>query len=184
MKKLLSLLLGLCVSTTVLHSQETEFKFTPSGLTDFVVTPCDGKTQAELYMKALDWVAVTYKNPKEVLKSQVENEFIRIEGSSNNLLCMQAVGKTCFLSRYTIEISFKEGKYKFDVLNMESYSAQQGWNEFPIDDRSGDLYFNKKGELKGMYRYNGEVADYFNSLNSSLLSYMKGIDTDSNKGDW
>ena len=172
------------MGTTVLHSQETEFKFTPAGLTDFVVTPCDGKTQTELYMKALDWVAVTYKNPKEVLKSQVESDFIRIEGSSNNLLCVQAVGKTCFLSRYTIEISFKDGKYKFDVLNLDSYSPQQGWNEFPIDDRSGDLYFNKKGELKGMYRYNGEVADYFNILNSSLLKYMQGTNVDSNKGDW
>lgn len=184
MKKLLSLLLGLFLGTQVLHSQETEFKFEPSGLTDFVVTPCEGKSQADLYKKGLDWVAVTYKNPKEVLKAQIENDFIRIEGSSDNLLCIQAMGKTCFLSKYIVEIYFKDGKYKFDVLSMESFSPQQGWNEFPIDVRSGDLYFNSKGELKGIYRYNGEVADYFNSLNSNLLKYIQGTNSDANKGDW
>jgi hypothetical protein len=37
-------------------SQETEFKFTKDGFTDYVVTPVENKTAAELYKKTIDWV--------------------------------------------------------------------------------------------------------------------------------
>lgn len=54
------------------HSQESEFKFTKDGLTDFVVSPVNGKTQSELYKKALDWVSYSFKEPGEVIKANIE----------------------------------------------------------------------------------------------------------------
>ena len=115
MKKIvLALLIGFCG-----FAQETEFKFSKEGFTDFVVTEVPGKTQSELYKKAIDWVAVTYKNPKEVIKAQIENDYIRITGVSDNLLLFNAMGKKYYSADYTIEISFKDGKYKFEVLNLE-----------------------------------------------------------------
>ena len=44
-------------------SQETEFKFTKDGFTDYLVIPCEGKTQTDLYKRAIDWVNVTFNNP-------------------------------------------------------------------------------------------------------------------------
>ena len=93
MKKIIYFLLATISISNLSFGQETEFKFTKEGFTDFVVTQCEGKTQAELYKKALDWVSVTYKNPKEVIKAQIENDYIRIEGSSNSLVCLNILGK-------------------------------------------------------------------------------------------
>ena len=78
MKKIL--LLVLLTFSTLSFGQETEFKFTKNGFTDFVVTTIENKTQQELYKKTLDWIQVTYKNPKEVLLAQIENDYIRFEG--------------------------------------------------------------------------------------------------------
>jgi hypothetical protein len=149
------------------------------------VTTCDGITQTDLYKKSLDWVSATYKNPKEVLKSQIENDFIRIEGSSPDIYCINALGaKTCYQSRYVVEISFKDGRYRFDVLSLESYSTQGGWFNVPINEQSGDLYYNKKGELKGTYKYMDEIAVQFNALNLSLKNYTLGLSDSKKKGDW
>jgi hypothetical protein len=78
MKKILLVLLMLAGFYS--NAQETEFKFAKEGFTDYVVGTVEGKTAQELYKKTLDWVSVTYKNPKEVIKAQIENDYIRIEG--------------------------------------------------------------------------------------------------------
>jgi hypothetical protein len=115
MKKLL--LGSLLLLSMIGFSQETEFKFTKNGFTDFVVTQVDGKNQSELYKKVLDWVQVTYKDPKEVIKAQIENDYVRIEGFRDNTICNEALGmKNCWSIRYQIEIYVKDDKYK---LNMD-----------------------------------------------------------------
>ena len=98
------ILLFFLFSTIIGFAQETEFKFSKKGFTDFVVVECENKTQSELYKKTLDWVAVNYNTPSDVIKGQIENDYIRIEGFSKDLV---ANG-----TRYQIEISFKDGKYK------------------------------------------------------------------------
>jgi hypothetical protein len=180
MKKIILVLSMLTFSISI-FSQETEFKFQKDGFTDFIVTNCDGKTQSELFKKTLDWVLLTYKNPKEVIKAQIENEYIRIEGSSSNLVCFNAMGKSCDLARYTIEISFKDGKYKFDVIKNIEYLYQSGWVEIRLDKT--ELYYNNKGEIRNNYKYFPEIAEYFNNLNRELKDFiMKG--NQPNNKDW
>ena len=149
MKKII-LLLSLLSSSTIIYSQETEFKFVKEGFTDFVITQCEGKTQSELYKKALDWVSVTFKNPKEVIKAQIENDYIRIEGSSKNLVCFNAMGKSCNTAKYNIEISFKDGKYK-SILdgNHRAYKAIKNKNktikvrELDLDSKTTPKIYKK-----------------------------------------
>ncbi len=181
MKKII-LLLSLLSSSTIIYSQETEFKFVKEGFTDFVITQCEGKTQSELYKKALDWVSVTFKNPKEVIKAQIENDYIRIEGSSKNLVCFNAMGKSCNTAKYNIEISFKDGKYKFDVINNIEYLYEAGWAEIRLDKT--ELYYNKKGEIRSAYKYFPEIADYFNNLNFELKEFLISDKIPSKKSDW
>ena len=112
-------MLGLLVFFNLsIYGQESEFKFTKDGLTDFVVTPVNGKMQNELYKKTLDWISLTFKEPGEVIKANIENEYIRIEGFSKELICYSYMGKRCGATKYEIEISFKDGKYTFDVLSI------------------------------------------------------------------
>ena len=60
MKKILFVLLILMSFYS--NAQETEFTFTAEkGMTDFIVTPVEGKTAPEIYKKVIEWIKVTYK---------------------------------------------------------------------------------------------------------------------------
>jgi len=186
MKKITFLLFFLFAVSAI--AQETEFKFSKDGFTDYVVTACVGKTQAELYKKTLDWVAVTYKNPKEVIKAQIENDYIRIEGSSKALIVLNILGKTYYDATYQIEISFKDGKYKFDVIEVRYYTTPSqyspgGWGEFGLANTEG--YYNKKGQIRSAFKYIPEtLPDYFNTLNLELKDFLMSDQIPSKKNEW
>lgn len=188
MKKIIYFLLTTISISNLSFSQETEFKFKKEGFTDFVVTQCEGKTQAELYKKTLDWVSVTYKNPKEVIKAQIENDYIRIEGSSNSLICLNILGKKFNNATYQIEISFKEGKYKFDVIEIRQYTEPSqygagGWSEVGL--ATTEPYYNKKGEIRGIFKYFPElIPTYFNKLNLELKDYLISDNIPTKKSEW
>ena len=181
MKKLIAILI-----TGILSAQETEFKLTPKdGFTDYVVIQKDGQTAAQLYQKTLDWANRTYSNPEKAIIGKIENEYIRILGAKPNFLCVHAIGiPTCQDSRYEIEISFKDGKYKFDVTKLELYMAPSqltsgGWSETPMDFAG---IYNKKGEIKPAFRdYPTALPAYFNAVNRSLSGYISGTEL---KNDW
>jgi hypothetical protein len=172
------------------NAQETEFKFTKEGFTDFVITAVEGKTAQELFKKALDWVSVTYKNPKEVIKAQIENDYIRIEGAKSNMLCMKSLGMlTCADVRYQIEISFKEGKYKFDVTKLEQYTPpsqyviNSGWSEVGLTNTS--YCYKENGDLRSLFKlYPSAIETEFNLLNTSLKEFSKSDAIPSKKSDW
>jgi len=184
MKKII---LGLLIFFNLsLYGQESEFVFTKDGLTDYVVTPAPGKTQNELYKKALEWVSYFFKVPGEVIKANVENDYIRIEGSSKDLICYSYMGKRCGDTKYEIEISFKDGKYKFDVLSISEFnniSKSTSWTNFEINNTAS--YFDKKGEVKSSYKFIIKtVPEYFNSINLNLKDFLTGEVVASKKNDW
>jgi hypothetical protein len=169
--------------------QDTTFTFTKDGFTDYVIGVAENKTEAELYKKTLDWISVTYNNPKEVIKAQIENDYIRIEGSDNTFICTNMLGmKLCYLSKYQIEISFKEGKYKFDVVNIQSYSpasqSQSGY-WFNVEFNDTNVYYKKSGEIKSPYKnYPLLIPMTFNTLNNSLKDFLNSNNTSGKKNDW
>ena len=174
--------------TTVALSQESNFKFDKDGFTDYVVIECPGKTQEDLYKKALDWVAVTYKDPEEVIKAKIVNDYIRIEGSSENLILLNVLGKSYYRARYQIEISLKDGKYKFDIIDIRQYTPSSkytsgGWA--PLNIAYTTDYYNKKGELRGMYKYLPDsLTNYFNDLNNSLKKFVDTETSSTKKNEW
>lgn len=175
------------------NAQETEFKFKndkKEGFTDYVVGNIEGKTAQELYKKTLDWVAVTFKNPKEVIKAQIENDYIRIEGAKLNMLCIKSLGMSyCSNARYQIEISFKDGKYKFDVTKLEQYTppsqyvVNSGWSEVELTNTS--YCYKENGDLKSLFKlYPSAIESEFNALNASLKDFLKSDAIPSKKSDW
>lgn len=188
MNKILLLLLMLVSFYS--NAQETEFKCTKEGFTDYIVGIVEGKTSQELYKKTLDWVSYTYKNPKEVIKAQIENDYIRIEGAKSNLLCIKSLGLlNCSDVRYQIEISFKDGKYKFDLTKLEQYippsqyTVTSGWIEVRLTDTS--LYYKDNGDLRSFYKlYPTAIETEFNSLNTSLKDFLKSDTIPSKKTEW
>ena len=103
--------------TASTFAQDTEFKFSKDGLTDFIVTIYDG-TAKDTYNRATAWVKDNAKKNFTVISS-VENEKLTIEGTKENFICSKAGGTTvCTYATFTIEISFKDGKYKFAALGL------------------------------------------------------------------
>ena len=168
--KLKTLLLMAFVTAST-FAQDTEFKFSKDGLTDFIVTIYDGAAK-DTYTRALAWVKDNAKK-NFVVVSAVEGEKLTIEGTKENFLCSKAGGTTvCTSGTFTIEINFKDGKYKFAALGLtEKANNSANTTVHNLDDFSE--YYDKDGTLK---KYKDEVpAAYetlFNDLNKSLIAFM------------
>lgn len=169
MRKIIYLLVLVCS----LGYGQNKFELKPDGFSP-IVTEIQGKTAAEIYKKAKDWVQTYYKNPKEVLKADIENDMIRIDGFCDKCLNHKIMGASNLYNySYSITISFQDGKFKFDyaissfdsgVLYINSYSE----------------YYKKDGTLKS--KYSDEVQMLNNSANDtyqSFLDYVTG-----KKKDW
>lgn len=166
MKKTLILLF---LVSGIINAQETEYKITNEGLTDYVVTIVENKNQVELYKKTLDWVSFQYNSPIDVIKAQMLNEYIRINGSIAE-----------YNVNYQIEISFKDGRYKFDVIELKRLIS--GYN-MPILIGEKNL-LNKKGEVKGWYSLYPKIVTHLNELNQNLKSFCVSDTIPPKKNDW
>jgi hypothetical protein len=179
----------------IVNAQETEFTFNSErGMNDYIVTVVEEKTAPEIYKKVIEWIKITYKNPDKVILSTIENEYVRFEGSSESLysLNMGIMGVMYQNTKYQIEISIKEGKYKFDVISMQNYTAPSqyssgGWNENALFN--GNMtkealltFYKKDGTLKNVWKNLPQVPPYFNDLNKSL--YLTIISTVKKNDGW
>jgi hypothetical protein len=165
------ILLLMAFITTSTFAQETEFKFSKDGLTDFIVGSFDGSAK-ELYNRTLSWIKENNKDT-EAIKSLVENEKITFQGVKENFICNKAGGTTvCSKATYTIEMIFKDGKYKFDVTEIVLKDVNGKIVRPNLNDFSE--YYDKDGNLK---KYMNDVPaayqNLFNGLNKSLLTYME-----------
>lgn len=168
--KLKALLLMAFVTAST-FAQDTEFKFSKDGLTDFIVVTYDGSAK-DTYNRALAWVKENSKKGYKVTSS-VENEKLTIEGGKENFLCSKAGGtNVCTYGTFTIELGFKDGKYKFDAIGLsEKPNNSTTTTVHNLNDFSE--YYDKDGSLK---KYKDDVpAAYeslFNGLNKDLMTFM------------
>ena len=183
MKNLLFILLFI---SAIVNAQETEFTFNNErGMTDFVVTNVEVKTAPETYKKAIEWIKITYKNPDKVILSTIENEYIRFEGSSGSFYSINLgfMGKSYQQTKYQIEISIKDGRYKFDIIGMENYTSPSqyssgGWSDNTLFNANTTkeylekFIYKKDGTLRSAWKNINDVPVYFNDLNKSLLDYI------------
>ena len=170
------LLFILTFFTGISFSQEKKFIYDKNGLTPFVVTDVENKTTKEIYQKSINWIKETYRNPNTVIKSQIEDESIRFEGISNNA---GAVGNGLYSVKYSIKISVKDYKYKFEVIEFELLNCpikKNGW------DPSDKSFFKEDGTPRKPWKdYPKSIETLFDELNDSLKNY---IIKDSKKDDW
>lgn len=162
-------LLAAAIVALPVQAQENNFMFTRDGFTDFVLTTCEGKSQTELYNKALQWANTTFTNEKDVILTK-ENNSITIRTTSKKLVCLNASGKSCTLANYSIELDFKDGRYKFDVGNNIDYLHNGDWKKLNLNKTT--IYYNNIGQIKSDYKFFPEIAEYFDALNAQLKSFI------------
>ena len=153
------------------------FEYGPQGLTPYVVMNVNSVTGQDLFNKTLNWVKTNWQNPDRVIKMTIPNEKIRIEGFQQGLLVVKKITMGC---GYTIEISFKDNKLKFDVVSI--LSAPDG---IPTGYNYRELPNFKTDEkmLKHFGNSATTIETYFNNLVKSLSTYISGGGSTS-KDDW
>lgn len=181
---ILALLLAIPALSSAQGTPPTEFTWTKeNGLTDFVVIDVPGK-QAGLHAKALDWLVA---RTDLTIKKSVAGESVVIEGKDDKLFSMTSLGMTKnFPGRYTVQINFKDDKYKFDVVSVEFLGDPRTgiWKPILLNNPPEAEYYNKKGEIKNTYKPLLEVLPgFFTSLSLDLKLSIVG-DQNPKKNDW
>lgn len=165
------LFLLVCLVSPLLWSQADSFNYDITGLhPNYLVTEMEGMSQNLLYKKLLPWAKINNRT----LSSSEENNKLSFQGEKENALCFTVMGKTsCNNLRYTVEVAFKDNKYKFEVLSLEQYgpindTGKKGW--FPVLlDHAPDAWYTRKGDLKKEYVSSpGDIARLFNTLNQEV----------------
>jgi hypothetical protein len=167
-----------------------QFEVTPDGLfakgtekETFVVIDAEGKNASELYNSAINYVNETYKNPNEVLKGKIENEYLRFETFVENFMIVNNSGaKVKINATYTIELKFKDNKIRFEIINLEMKAPNGGflvdymgsiWKGYPI--------YNKKRELR-LPDAKQNIETYFDTQVIIISDYLNNKKTA--KDDW
>ena len=169
------------------NSFPTKYEITKDGFTDFTVISVEGKTKEEIYKKTIEWISKTYNSPKDVIKAEVENDYIRFQGVSKEKYCWDALVTFCNDIRYEVEVWFKDGKYKFEVLKLEDYYKDTkgfgSWSEVKYKDSW--THFKNTGEVRKMYADNvKQITAFFDELSKNLYDYIYNQNESAKSNDW
>ena len=177
MKNTLCLIVFLLFSIT-LFSQQSNFKLdinNPIFPNQFVILNVDTLSVSNIYYKTLEWIRIAYNSPDEVLKAQLDEKYIKIEGSGK-LYYAQALGVGNFYkTKYYITISFRKGEVKFEVTKMAAF--------FPPTDLTSGRWAEVTYQNKDLHKSNGKLRKtkakkynitllYFNNLSKSLKTHL------------
>lgn len=169
--------LSLALFITFLSNGQEKFTYDEDGLNPkYLVGEAESKTQQEIYKKSINWIKETYQNPDEVIKTTIENKKIRFEAVEVDLMSHSSLGSRHFYNTtYTIEIEFREGKYKFEALSISYRVPPSRYNlekTISIDFTNGEEYY-RRGKLKSRTRTIPKaVEDLLNDLSNSLNEYV------------
>lgn len=156
----------------------------------YLVVNIDSTIKEKIYRLTKNWIKDTYKNPEKVLKADFENKKVRIDGyDSKGVRFFNPLAGSSFEgSKYSVEISFKDNKYKFTPISMTAEISLNSFN-FPLNEHVKNFIYRKNGEPWSSNKYYpSNIEDLFNNLNISLNNYIKmNIKKDKNAGednDW
>jgi len=165
-----------------------KLEVTPKGLKDaenidksYIVLNIEETPADKLYNNAFKYISKNYRNPEKVIKAKIENEYLKFGTHESEFLIINNSGaKIPIKANYTIELSFKDNKVKFEINELSMPAKRGGYNVlFSGGAFSGYPIYNKKGDLKRTDTKK-EIEVYFNSQILSLKEYLKGETDDNN----
>lgn len=175
MKKLLALfIIGISLCA---NAQKTDLK--PEGFTPVVIELQD-KSSEQIYTGIIKYINKNFKNPNEVLKGDIKNEYIRLNGFSNKMWCYKALGiNHCIDQEYSVEVDVKDGKFRFTFIPNQGYIAGTT-NALMYSYKS---FFKKDGSVRNMYT---DAKDSFelsvNNMIEEIVNEVNGKTESDN--DW
>lgn len=174
MKKILFFTL---LFTQALFSQE-KVNLTENGVS--VVTSIEGLSSDDLKTKTKKWILTYYQNPDEVIKAEMDNS-IRLYGACTECLQYSVMVTHYYTVMYNLEISFKDGRYKFDLHPTDLFYSRDGSR--PMFNLSS-FYRKKDGSVRSSYKKHHEsLQNSIQAIYDSLYDYLTGK-TENSKLDW
>jgi len=150
------------------YSQEN-FKYGENGLSPkFLVIKIDSLKQNQIYENAVKWIKLNFKNPDEVIETSVENEMIRFTVIKQRVLSIGKSKPIDYDLKYTISISFKDGKYKFEPLSNMVKASDYNYGWIPFDLNNGKLYFKKGKMIEKFDQYVIRIPEFLNNLSLEI----------------
>ena len=159
---------------SISYSQES-LSIGGEGIVKPVVVEVENKTAEELYNKALNWVQETYSNPDAVLKAQILNEKIRVNGFMDNAWTYNGLS---FDMSYNVEVSFKDGRYRLEFIITEftDNGKAVGHKKKHLAKEDGSPKFGYKNSVI-------TINESMNNIAQSFYNYVTGA-TESKSDDW
>jgi hypothetical protein len=175
-------LLVLAALTVSVLSFGQSFIVTPAGLRDatdstktYLVIPCEGKTAKELYDNAIRYITENYKNPDEVIKGRIDGEYLKFNSYKSEFLIVKNGGvNILFYAYYTTELSFKDGKVKYEIIELKITNDSNYSLAFTGSGMQWYIY-NKKGELK-REDAKTQIEDYFKGEVLTISNSLNGVE--------
>ncbi|WP_372744269.1 DUF4468 domain-containing protein [Lutibacter sp.] len=140
------------------------------------------KTKKEIHQKAMEWIAINFKDANEVVKLNTTEKVIT-KGNFNLDVSSHQYSFVATI-KFIMEISFKENKYK---LNMNSFNASIDQNEVGLYQYFSNLDFNnfvkfyEKTRDEAKDKFTKKYMDKLLANENELKSQYENSLTTSNK---
>lgn len=153
----------LFVGSFIYAGNPPKLELTKDGFEPIIYT-IEGKTAKELYHSVKEWVQLTYERPDYVVKADIPDKYIRLEGRTADTWCYKAMGiNYCYHTSYTLELDFKDGKYKLS-LKLDRFYTGSKRATFTYTN-----FFKKDGSVRSVY------DEGYESLNSSMNNFVESL---------
>ena len=135
-----------------------------------------------------EWINLAYNTPTIIIKSKIENDYIKIEVNKTNSPCVNLKMTTCYDSNYFITFAFKQDKIKFQVTSLELNSpktrnSSEGWSNY---NPTYTLLYKKNGKpIENQVSIADGLMTSINDLKNDLEKYINNpIKKETSKSDW
>ena len=132
----------------------------------------------ELYKLTRDWINETYNDPEQVIISDTNSKFLKIQGYKENMFTISGMGYTLFHNaRYRLEFKFRENKIRVEISTLSEYDppSRSGKHSGRWIDKDLIMVSKKNGkpEENGI-KHVAQTKIYFNNLVIDLLNHKTG----------
>ena len=99
-------------------------------------------TAEEIYNKAKKWMNETYKGGEDIILGDNENEYIRFEGFSKDMIHQYVFTLASLPVYFQVEIRFRDGRFRWEYTEWRLADLNTFHREFFTDFK----LLNKKGK--------------------------------------
>lgn len=161
------------IANITIAQQIQSFELTKNGIAPIVIT-VDSLNAIELYKRTQSWVHEYFKDQKNALKTDVENQKILVDGTKKNAWFYTSTGLTTqYDVEYTLFLDFQDNKINmsFELGKTWDHTEGKEANSYFIDYRK---IWKESGELHKIYKEAKPGIDQMlNEISYELVNYLK-----------